>query len=115
MTPSTPAKAAKKKTAKKAVKKTVKAAKKKTAKKAVKKTGGARSKKAAEKQAALVVSAKKILPQLQAGKTTLTAASLSLGLSSNTPLRGALTELCGGKEKYREMLTGGKKKQAKSK
>jgi hypothetical protein len=55
----------------------------------------------------LAKAAKQILPKLKAGKTTLSAERDRLGLSSNGPLRKALTELLGSKAKYTAMMKAG--------
>ena len=62
------------------------------------------TKKARKPAAPLRDAAKEVLPKLQAGKTTLSAERDRLGLSSNGPLRKALTELLGGKAAYQKMM-----------
>ena len=72
------------------------------------------TKKARKPAAPLLDVAKEVLPKLKAGKTTLSAERDRLGLSSNGPLRKALTKLLGGKQAYQKMMTArqkaGKKK-----
>lgn len=58
----------------------------------------------AKKDSKAVAAAKKALPRLKAGKTTLAAERDSAGLSSNAPLRKALTDLLGGKKQYQAMM-----------
>ena len=78
-------------------------AKKAAAKKAPPKNGS--SDKIAE-------AAKKILPLLRKGETTLSAERDKLGLSGNGPLRKALTELLGSKKAYTAMMAAARKTKA---
>ena len=48
--------------------------------------------------------AKKILPRLKAGKTTMGAERDRLGFSSNKPMREALIEILGSKKAYMALL-----------
>ena len=77
---------------------------KKSRKAANKKSAAKAAKKPAEKNGALLKAARNVLPKLQAGQTTLSAERDRLGLSSNGPLRKALTELLGGKKQYQAMM-----------
>ena len=52
----------------------------------------------------LLKAAREALPRLKAGKTTLSAERDRLGLSSNGPLRKALTKVLGGKAAYQKMM-----------
>lgn len=91
-----------------------KVAPKKQAKKAAPKKHVAEAK-SKTKNGALLEAAREVLPRLQAGGTTLSAERDRLGLSSNGPLRKALTELLGGKQAYQKMMAGrqqGSKKKA---
>jgi hypothetical protein len=58
----------------------------------------------AAKNAKLAEAAKKILPVLRKGETTLGAERDKLHLTSNGPLRKALTELLGSKKAYQDMM-----------
>ncbi len=58
----------------------------------------------AAKNAKLAEAARKILPVLRKGETTLSAERDKLHLTSNGPLRKALTELLGSKKAYQDMM-----------
>ncbi len=66
----------------------------------------------AAKNAKLVEAAKKILPALRKGETTLSAERDKLHLTSNGPLRKALTEILGSKKAYQEMMAAARKTKA---
>ena len=66
----------------------------------------------AVKNAKLAEAAKKILPRLKKGQTTLGAERDRLGLSGNGPLRKALTELLGSKAAYTAMMAAARKTKA---
>lgn len=88
---------------------TMAAKKKAPAKKAAAKKAPA---KVAKKNGKIVEAAKKILPILRKGETTLSAERDRLKLSSNGPLRKALTELLGSKAAYQEMMKTAREKKA---
>ena len=69
----------------------------------------AKKKKAAPKAKApskngYIDEAKKILPHLRAGKTTMGAERDRLGLSSNKPMRDALIQILGSRKAYMSLL-----------
>ena len=66
----------------------------------------------AANNAKLAEAAKKILPILRKGETTLSAERDRLKLSSNAPLRKALTELLGSKAAYTKMIKAAREKKA---
>ncbi len=66
----------------------------------------------AVKNAKLAEAAKKILPVLRKGETTLSAERDKLHLTSNGPLRKALTELLGSKKAYTAMMKAAREKKA---
>ncbi len=66
----------------------------------------------AVKNAKLAEAAKKILPALRKGETTLSAERDKLHLTSNGPLRKALTELLGSKKAYTAMMKAAREKKA---
>ncbi len=68
--------------------------------------------KAAARNAKLAEAAKKILPILRKGETTLSAERDRLKLTSNGPLRKALTELLGSKAAYQKMMKAAREKKA---
>ncbi len=68
----------------------------------------------AVKNAKLAEAAKKILPALRKGETTLSAERDRLHLSSNGPLRKALTEILGSKKAYQQMMVAARKTKAAS-
>ena len=68
----------------------------------------------AVKNAKLAEAAKKILPRLKKGDTTLSAERDRLGLKSNGPLRKALTDILGSKKAYQEMMAAARKTKAAS-
>ena len=81
---------------------------------ATKKKAPAKKKPAAKavKNAKLAEAAKKILPALRKGETTLSAERDKLHLTSNGPLRQALTELLGSKKAYTAMMKAAREKKA---
>lgn len=66
----------------------------------------------AVKNAKLAEAAKKILPALRKGETTLSAERDKLHLTSNGPLRKALTEVLGSKAAYTAMMAAARKTKA---
>ena len=66
----------------------------------------------AANNAKLAEAAKKILPILRKGETTLSAERDRLHLTSNGPLRKALTELLGSKAAYQKMMKAAREKKA---
>ncbi len=66
----------------------------------------------AVKNAKLAEAAKKILPALRKGATTLSAERDKLHLTSNGPLRKALTEVLGSKAAYTAMMAAARKTKA---
>ena len=69
-------------------------------------------KKAAAKNGKIAEAAKKILPILRRGEATLGAERDRLKLTSNGPLRKALTELLGSKAAYTAMMKAAREKKA---
>ena len=64
----------------------------------------------AANNAKLAEAAKKILPILRKGETTLSAERDRLHMTSNGPLRKALTEIIGSKKAYTAMMQAARKK-----
>ena len=96
-------------TKKKAARPKRRRAKKKTTT-ASKKKPAAKTAKAKSNGNGLIEEAKRVLPLLRAGKTTMGEERDRLGFSSNTPMRLALIEfLPGGRKEYNRILKASQK------